>query len=398
MQVNLFNSIKEYIADIFKSRLIVLILVFCTLFFIIIQRLFTLQIVEGEDYLENYTLKIRKPIEVQGTRGNIYDRNGEILATNRLAYSVQIEDNGSYEDNEQKNKLINETINRVIDIVESHGDQVVNDFGIVLENDQYQFLYAEGTRRLRFLADIYGHATIEKLSEKEKNSTPDDVMEFLCANKRKTSTGTSYGFGIDQNKYSKPRVLQLVTIRYGMHLNSYKKYIPVTISSDVSDETMAEIMETLYDLQGISIGEESLREYPDSKYFASIMGYTGKISQEEYDALSKKQQKEYAITDIVGKAGIEQLMDEYLQGEKGEEIVYVNNVGKVIESEVIKEPKAGNDVYLTIDKELQITAYKLIEEKLAGIILRKMSNTLDYTRNPEGNASDVIVPIGDISY
>lgn len=398
MQVNLFNSIKEYIADIFKSRLIVLILVFCTLFFIIIQRLFTLQIVEGEDYLENYTLKIRKPIEVQGTRGNIYDRNGEILATNRLAYSVQIEDNGSYEDNEQKNKLINETINRVIDIVESHGDQVVNDFGIVLENDQYQFLYAEGTRRLRFLADIYGHATIEKLSEKEKNSTPDDVMEFLCANKRKTSTGTSYGFGIDQNKYSKARVLQLVTIRYGMHLNSYKKYIPVTISSDVSDETMAEIMETLYDLQGISIGEESLREYPDSKYFASIMGYTGKISQEEYDALSKKQQKEYAITDIVGKAGIEQLMDEYLQGEKGEEIVYVNNVGKVIESEVIKEPKAGNDVYLTIDKELQITAYKLIEEKLAGIILRKMSNTLDYTRNPEGNASDVIVPIGDIYY
>ena len=269
MQVNLFSSLKEYIADIFKSRLIGLILVFCTMFFIIIQRLFTLQIVEGEDYLENYTLKIRKPIEVQGTRGNIYDRNGEILATNRLAYSVQIEDNGSYEDNEQKNKLINETINRVIDIVESHGDQVVNDFGIVLENDQYQFLYSEGTRRLRFLADIYGHATIEKLSEKEKNSTPDDVMKFLCANKRKTSTGTSYGFGIDQDKYAKSRVLQLVTIRYGMHLNSYKKYIPVTISSDVSDETMAEIMETMYDLQGISIGEESLREYPDSKYFAS---------------------------------------------------------------------------------------------------------------------------------
>lgn len=394
----MFSRLKEYIAEILKSRFVVLFLFFCVLFLVIVQRLFTLQIVEGEDYLENYTLKIKKTTEVQGTRGNIFDRNGEILATNRLAYSVQIEDNGSYEDTKQKNELINETINRVIDIVESHGDTVVNDFGIVLQNDQYQFLYAEGTKRQRFLADIYGYATIDELSENEKNATPDEIMDFLCANKRTTKKGVSYGFGVDREIYSKERVLQLVTIRYGMHLNSYKKYIPTTISSDVSDETVAEIMENLQDLQGISIGEESLREYPDSKYFASILGYTGKISQDEYDALTEEQQKKYAITDIVGKAGIEQLMDEYLQGEKGEEIVYVNNVGKVIESEVVKESKAGNDVYLTIDKEQQITAYNLIEEKLAGIILRKMSNVLSYNRNPDTASSNIIIPVGDIYY
>ena len=398
MQVNLFSGLKEFLTDIFKSRLVVLICTFCFLFLILIYRLFQLQIVEGEDYLDNYTLKIKKTTEVQGTRGNIYDRDGEILATNRLAYSVQIEDNGSYDDNIEKNELVNETINRVIDIVESHGDQIINDFGIVLKNDKYEFLYSEGTRRQRFLADIYGYSTIDELSDEEAESTPDDVMKFLCANKRTTNSGVSYGFGVDQEQYSKSRVLQIVTVRYGMHLNSYKKYIPVTISSDVSEETVAEIMENLYDLQGISIGEESLREYPDSKYFASILGYTGKISQEEYDALSEEQQEKYSITDIVGKAGIEQLMDEQLQGEKGEEIVYVNNVGKVKESEIIKEPKAGNDVYLTIDKDLQITAYNLIEEKLAGIILRKMSNILDYTRNPDGKASDVIIPIGDIYY
>lgn len=398
MQVNLFNRFKEFISELFQSRLVVLTMVFAAMFFVIIYRLFTLQIVEGEAYLEDYTLQIMKEIEVQGTRGNIYDRNGNVLATNRLAYSVQIEDNGSYEDTKQKNEVINDTILRVIHMIETNGDTIVNDFGIILEGDNYQFLYDEGTRRNRFIADVYGYTKIDDMSEAELNSSAQDIMNFLCANKRETAKGVSYGFGIDQESFDKDLVLQMVTIRYGMHLNSYKKYIPTTISSDVSNETVAMIMENLYDLQGISIGEESLREYPDSEYFASILGYTGKISQEEYDAIPKELRDEYSKTDIVGKAGIEQLMDEYLQGEKGLEHVYVNNVGKVIKSDVIKEPKAGNDVYLTLDKELQITAYKLIEEKLAGIILRKMSPILDYTRSSEGRSSDIIVAIGDIYY
>lgn len=396
MQVNLFNNIKDFLANIFKSRLNVLIALFCILSFVVLQRLFVLQIVNGEDYLENYTLSIRKTKVIQGTRGNIYDRDGEILATNRLAYSVQIEDNGSYDSREQKNELINKTINTVIDMVEANGDTIINDFGIVLGTDgQYKFLHAEGTRRLRFLADVYGFRTIDELKKnKLDSSTEQEVMDFLCANKRKSD----YGFGIDQSAYSKNRVLQLVTIRYGMHLNSFQKYIETIIASDVSKETVAAIKENMYNLQGVSIGEESLREYPDSKYFASILGYTGKISQEEYDELTKEQQKKYSLTDIVGKAGIEQVMDEYLQGTKGEEIVYVNNVGKVIETEKTVEPKAGNDVYLTIDKELQITTYKLIEEKLAGIILRKMYPMLDYTRDPNGKSANVIIPIGDIYY
>ncbi len=392
----MFNRLKESIMEVLKSRLFVLIVVFCILSAILVQRVFYLQIVKGEDYLNNYKLRIQKTKNIQGTRGVIFDRNGEVLATNKLAYSVQIEDNGSYEDTKQKNELINETINTVIDMVESNGDSIINDFGIIINsNNEYEFLYTEGTRKLRFLADIYGHTTIDKLSEKEKNSTPQEVINFLCANKREKS----WGFGIDQKKYEeqygKSRVLQLVTIRYGMHLNSFQKYIPTTIASDVSDETVAVIMENMSDLQGISIGEESLRVYPDSKYFSSILGYTGKISQEEYDELSDEQKKKYSKTDIVGKSGIEQTMDEYLQGEKGKETVYVDSVGKVIESKKNKEPKAGNNLYLSIDKNLQITAYNLIEEKLAGIVLKKMTPALDYTRDPEGN-SDIIIPVGDI--
>lgn len=363
---------------------------------IVVQKLFVLQIVNGEDYLENYTLSITKPVITNGTRGNIYDRDGDVLATNRLAYSVQIEDNGSYNDTKQKNELINKTIDTVIDLLEANGDSVNSDFGIIYEKGEYQFQYAEGNRRLRFLADIYGLRTIDELKEKRLDkSTSQDVMDFLCANKRKSG---GYGFGVDTEIYSPERALQIVTVRYHMNLNSFQRYIATPIASDVSDATVAAIKENMSDLQGISIGEESLRVYPDSEYFAAILGYTGKISQDEYDNMSEKQKEKYALTDIVGKSGIEQVMDEYLQGKKGKKIVYVNDVGKILESKIIMEPEAGNDVYLTIDKDLQITAYKLIEEKLSGIILRKLSNILDYTRNPHGEASDVIIPIGDVYY
>ena len=392
----MFNNIKSFIASIFKSRLVVLMAFFGLLSLVVIQKLFVLQIVNGEDYLENYTLSISKEVITTGTRGTIYDRNGEILATNRLAYSVQIEDNGSYSDTKQKNKLINETINEVIDLVEANGDHINNDFGIVFEKNEYQFLYAEGNKRLRFLADVYGMKTIDELKEKKlEKSTPQDVMDFLCANKRKSG---GYGFGVDTQAYTKERVLQIATVRYHMNLNSFQRYIATTIASDVSNATVAAIKENMSELQGVSIGEESLRVYPDSEYFAAILGYTGKISQDEYDAMSKEQQKKYSLTDVVGKSGIEQVMDEYLQGTKGKKIVYVNDVGKILESKVIAEPEAGNDVYLTLDKNLQVTAYKLIEEKLSGIILRKLNHILDYTRNPNGEASDVIIPIGDVYY
>ncbi len=115
-----------------------------------------------------------------------------------------------------------------------------------------------------------------------------------------------YGYEINQKKLDKEQVLKLVTIRYAIGLNRYQKYIPVTVAEDVSDETVAAIMELIDDLPGVDIAEDSsLRRYTDSKYFANIIGYTGQISQEEYDALSEKEQKKYSLTDTVGKAGLD---------------------------------------------------------------------------------------------
>lgn len=387
----MFNRIKEWIMEIIKSRLFVTVIAFCVLFAILIQRVFYLQIVKGQYYLDNYKLQIRKTREVPGTRGNIYDRNGELLAYNELAYSVTIEDNGDYSSMtlKEKNKIINETVEEVIDIVESNGDTVISDFGIILNTSgNYEFAAQNETSKLRFLADIYGYQTIDELTDKEENASADDIINYLCEDER-------YGYGIDQSSMEKSRILKMVNIRYAISLNSFQKYIPTTIASNVSDETVAEIMENSDRLQGVNIAEDSLRRYTDSKYFASLIGYTGKISQEEYNE-KKESSKEYTLTDIVGKSGLEQTMDEELQGTKGKEIVYVDSVGNVIETEKKTDAVAGNDLYLTIDKNLQEATYQIIEEKLAGILVSRIQNIMNYDPASAGDSSKIIIPIDDV--
>lgn len=387
----MFNRIKEWIMEIIKSRLFVTVIAFCVLFAILIQRVFYLQIVKGQYYLDNYKLQIRKTREVPGTRGNIYDRNGELLAYNELAYSVTIEDNGDYSSMtlKEKNKIVNETVEEVIDIVESNGDTVISDFGIILNaSGNYEFAAQNETSKLRFLADIYGYQTIDELTDKEENTSADDIINYLCEDER-------YGYGIDQSSMEKSRILKMVNIRYAISLNSFQKYIPTTIASNVSDETVAEIMENSDRLQGVNIAEDSLRRYTDSKYFASLIGYTGKISQEEYNE-KKESSKEYTLTDIVGKSGLEQTMDEELQGTKGKEIVYVDSVGNVIETEKKTDAVAGNDLYLTIDKNLQEATYQIIEEKLAGILVSRIQNIMNYDPASAGDSSKIIIPIDDV--
>lgn len=385
---SLWDRIKSGIYEVVKSRVFVAVIVFCVLSAILLQRVFYLQIVKGQSYADEYKLQIQKTKEIQGTRGKIYDRSGNLLAYNELAYSVTIEDN--WEDSSEKNKELNKVIQTVIDIVESNGDTVINNFGIILNGDgNYMYVAENDTQRLRFIADVFGKKTIDELSDEQKSSTAQDIIDYLCTDKL-------YGYGIDEKEMDKEDVLKLVNIRYAISLNSFQKFIATTIAEDVSDETVAVIMENLDSLQGVDIEEESLRRYTDSKCFASVIGYTGQISQEDYDALSKKEQKEYSKQDTVGKAGLEKTLDKQLQGKKGQVKLYVNSVGKVIETIKGKNPEAGNDVYLTLDANLQKAAYNIIEQELAGILLSKIQNTLDFDRTKVEDGSDVIIPIGDV--
>ncbi len=157
---------------------------------------------------------------------------------------------------------------------------------------------------------MFGKKTIDELSDKQKSISAAGLVDYL-------STDKLNGYGINQKKMEKSEVLKLVNVRYAMSLNGFQKYIATTIAEDVSDETVADVMENLDTLQGINIEEESLRRYADRKCFSNIIGYTGQIFQEEYDALSKEEQEEYSLIDTIGKSGLEQTLDSSLQGKKG---------------------------------------------------------------------------------
>ena len=163
----MFKTIKEITFKVIKSRLFVLTVVVILMFVILFQRIFYLQIVKGQEYADKYTLTIEKERTTTGTRGNIYDRNGKLLAYNELSYSVVLEDSGYYPSDRQKNIRLNAEIYEIIKIIESNGDAINNDLNIALtEEGQLEFTVS-GTSLQRFRADVYGYSKIADLSKNQ---------------------------------------------------------------------------------------------------------------------------------------------------------------------------------------------------------------------------------------
>lgn len=403
----MFDEFKDKLIGIFTSRLTVFTVVFYILCGLLIYRCFDLQIVHGQQYLDDFVLEVEKTRDIASTRGNIYDRNGNVLAYNELAYSVKVED--TFESGRGKNARLNEMLYRLIKLIEKNGDNVITDFRIIIDEDGEFAFAVEGTSRLRFLADVYGRTTIDQLKDEERTATPDEVMAFLSRTQgfalgeyedpEDNSTDFIAGKG-----YTKSEWLQMVTLRYAMNLTSYRKYIGTTVATNVSERTVAVIMENSEVLPGVSIVEDTIRRYPDSQYFAHVLGYTGKISSEELTELNAQMSElglgdgVYDINDVVGKNGIEAYLETILQGVKGYEKVIVDNMGKVNSIVERQESQAGQDVYLTIDKDLTIAVYNILEQRLAGLVSEKIINAREYRAGENSSSSDIKIPIYDVYF
>ena len=373
---------------------------------VLVRRLFDLQIIQGEDYISKFQARTTKERVLKSTRGNILDRNGDILASNVLSYSLTLEDNGTYTSTREKNLTLNGVAYQVLQILHSNGDDITHSFQIVVDkNGEYAFDVVEGFTLNRFRADIYGQALIDDLKDEQKTATADQMMEFLTGSEKFSIVLSgdraytedeliSHGLPLT---LTKQEMLDIATIRYELNTNSFKKYMQVTIATNVSEKSVAAIMENKTGLQGIDVVEDSIRQYIDDESMAPILGYTGKASSEELTEL-RKQNPDYSNDAIVGKAGIEQYMELTLQGTDGKETVSVDNLGKVlkIDEDTKVEPVAGDDVQLTIETDWQSAIYQILKQRVAGVLLTKIdaAKTFDYTYVTD--ASQIRIPIYDV--
>ena len=174
------TKIKKLIKKIQLKRTTILLIVFILMSFMLIRQLFQLQIIQGENYISEFQSRTTKTRVLKSTRGNIYDRNGTLVASNVLSYSLTFEDNGSYETARQKNLTLNGVAYKVLKILAANGDSLTHDFHIIVdENGNYAFDVDEGFTLDRFRADIFGYPLIDGMGEAEANATAELVISHL---------------------------------------------------------------------------------------------------------------------------------------------------------------------------------------------------------------------------
>lgn len=402
--LNSSHAEKDRVRKDQNIRCFILQFIFIALFSILIHRLFVLQIVNGQKYAEDCELQITRTIREHNTRGNIYDCNGEVLAYNELVYTVTMIDDGTYASERERQLSINSVIYCVMKKLNENNEQINNELKIEVGTDGNYVYTVSGRALARFKADIFGESDPDDMTPEQVNMSANDMIQFLAGNSKFALYGTGKSFYSEEElqKYGLPKeytdeeVLTIVGIRYMLSLNEYKKYVPITLARNISDKTVAYIMENNQSLIGIDIGQDWERTYTGGEAFSHILGYVGKISSEEMEKYADSD-RDYTPDSIVGKSGIEQYMESELQGLNGEKQIVVNNVGKVVgEENIIKETVSGKDVYLSIDKDLQIAVYHILEQNLAGIISSNLINTKKFDKNHISDTSDIRIPIYDV--
>lgn len=387
------RKIRKSIKENSKPRIIILQVMSVFLCMILLRQLWRLQIVDGETYAENFELKITKTIVEKGARGNIYDCNGDILASNRLVYTITMTDNGVYESNRERQLALNSIIYRLREKLHQNGDRLCNEFKIMVNADgEYEYT-VDGAALQRFKADIFGKRSPGEMSEEQSAMSASEMMQYLSANDQ----FALYGSGEKAyTELSKEEVLDIVAIRYMLSLHSYSQYQTVTIARDISPETMAYVLENKTSFPGIEVEEDWERVYEGGEAFAHVLGYIGGISTEELETL-RLENAEYSMDSVVGKSGIEQYFETELQGTSGERTVIVNNVGRIVEEgEVLREASVGNDVYLSIDKDLQTAVYQILEQTLAGILSSNLIDAKYFDKTKIRDSVQIRIPVFDV--
>lgn len=345
----------------FTARYISLAAFFILVSLIYIARLINIQIA-GQDFYTMATgndYKYRKEI-IQAQRGEIYDRNGKPLVVNEYTYSIHL-DAGSMPA-AQKDK------NEVILAVLSHAAALDESGTFTLPASPFASSVAPDGETLYFeyndpyLETSYGRKFYKLVTDLSltKESPAQDTAAVLM--KRYGIVDTDKDGSLTYN-YDPDTAAILLTVRLDMELRDFSKITPYTLLENVSFKLLSRIAEA--GLRGTKPYTSATRAYTYPGYASHILGRVGKIQSayvEYYTNLG------YPLDATVGISGAEQAFESYLRGEDGERTIVEDAYGNVIDEYVSREPRAGANVYLTIDIEMQMKAEDALASNISYIV------------------------------
>ncbi len=326
-----------------KARLIFILCFLAVFTTLCVARLFSLQIVHGDEYREKAENRLVRAYPIKAPRGEMLDRYGRPLVTNSMGYYVQLQSVNN------DDKVLNATIYNLIKIFETDGVEYIDDFPI--KGREYRFEFSSEENTDKELSEW------KKENKLEKYETAKDIMGYYVEE-----------FGVSED-YDKLDARNIIAVRYTMRTRNFSVMNPYTFANNIPMETVQKIKERSFELGGVSVEIEPVREYVNGSMAAHILGRTGIIYKEEYDELKDQG---YGMNDIIGKDGLEKVLEKYLKGTDGYKRVEQTKAGSLSETLSVKAAETENFAVLTLDSELQ----RIAEESLA--------ENIDATRSDRG--------------
>lgn len=318
-----------------KGRFIALITVFVCLFLVFIVRLVNIQVINGEKYEKTSTASTSSTT-VKATRGQILDRNGNVLVGNRQGNEIIFNATAfpSFSNHEQQN----EVILSLVKLFEDNGAEWINELPITLDAaGKYQFIEDRESDIAKLKARDMLHLN--------KYATADDCMAEITDR-------------YELENYSKADKLKIASVVCNMKMTTFNSANPYVFAQDVDDKIVAVIKENSRFYKGVDVQIVTYREYTDGEIAPHILGVTGVINAEEYATLKAKG---YAMDDILGKSGIEKVFEENLKGTNGLKTVTTSTDGT--QETKISGLKNGDNIVLTIDAKMQKIAQDALKAK-----------------------------------
>ncbi|AQR97653.1 penicillin-binding transpeptidase domain-containing protein [Clostridium saccharoperbutylacetonicum] len=382
------------------SRYTVLCIIMGVIFTAIILKLVYLQVYNYQEYKERADVTSTRFIADKAPRGKIYDDKGNILATSRQTYTI------TYTKTEDADKHFYETMKELFKILDENNETVQDTLPLKIDgNNNIYFEYSSNNKdsqnaeELRFKKDRGLNDSlknklfknVEELSDAQNAQldqelmkiTPEDSFYFLVRaynmiqlvdpnyndkNKAKTYANMSdkeLTEEIIKQGYSLNDIRRYMVVKDAIKIQSVKGYRSVTIAGNIKKDTSLIVMQKQFDLSGINVSLSPIRDYPYKNLASAVLGYVSSISDTQKE---KYELKGYDVSsDLIGQSGIESAFEEQLKGVKGGSTIKVNSQGRKTQTLFELEPSPGNDVHLTIDRDVQYAAEQALADGIQNI-------------------------------